>query len=192
MQLTAQDLIANARNGDKSACNALIELFYERVYAFLRRLTNTDADAEDLTQRSFTRIWQSLPTFNGRSSVSSWMHSIAYHTYVDWRRANSPSEARPQEWWAACECPQRKPDEIAASNDLARRIYGLVDHLPEELRETLHLHYYQELTLQETAAAMGVAVSTIKYRLRHALDKLEASLAPEQFQAPSRLNLETI
>jgi RNA polymerase sigma factor (sigma-70 family) len=120
------------------------------------------------------------------------MHSIAYHTYVDWRRANSRSEARPEEWWAERVCPQRTPDQAAASNDLAVRIYRLVDELPSELRDTVHLHYYQELTLQETADALGLAVSTIKYRLRQALAKLEANLAGEQFQTAPRLNIQTI
>ena len=192
MQSNENDLVASAQTGSKGACNALIEVFYQRVYAFLRRLTNTDADAEDLTQRTFTKVWQALPGFSGRSTVSSWIHSIAYHTYVDWRRANGRSEGRPEQWWAERVCPERKPDEAAASKDLANRIYTLVDELPGELRDTVHLHYYQELTLQETAEAMGVAVSTIKYRLRQAFDKLEKRLSPEHFHSSPRLNLETI
>src|SRR5258708_8261847 len=108
MQTEPNNLVARARNGDQTAVVQLIELFYQRIYAFLRRLSANDSDAEDLTQRTFGRVWQSLPTFSGRSAVGSWMHSIAYHTYVDWRRANRPTEARSDEWWATQVCPSAK------------------------------------------------------------------------------------
>jgi RNA polymerase sigma factor (sigma-70 family) len=173
MQTEPNHLVDRARNGDQTAVVQLIELFYHRIYAFLRRLSANDSDAEDLTQRTFGRVWQALPTFSGRSSVGSWMHSIAYHTYVDWRRANHPTEARSDEWWATQVCPSAKPDEIAARDDLAARLFAVVDKLAPDLRDTVHLHYYQQLTLQETADAMAVATSTVKYRLRQALDQLE-------------------
>ncbi len=98
MESQANQLVESARRGDKAAANQLIELFYERIYAFLRRLAAHDADAADLTQRTFARVWQALPTFAGRSSFSSWIHGIAHHVYVDWRRANHRTEPRSDEW----------------------------------------------------------------------------------------------
>jgi RNA polymerase sigma-70 factor (ECF subfamily) len=170
-------LVAAARNGDEAAAVRLIELFYERVYAFLRRLAGNDADAADLTQRAFARVWQALPTFAGRSTLSGWIHRIAYHTYVDWRRADHRGEPRPDEWWARCPSTQVLPDESVAQADLARALHAAVDQLEPDLRDTVHLHYYQGLTLQETSEAMGVATSTTKYRLRQALHTLQRGLS---------------
>src|SRR5437667_5894163 len=99
MELQANQLVEGARRGDTAAVVQLIELFYERIYAFLRRLAGNDADAADLTQRTFGRVQQALPTFAGRSSIGSWIHGIAYHLYVDWRRAERRIEPRPDEWW---------------------------------------------------------------------------------------------
>jgi len=177
MKTEAEQLVQRISQGEQVAAVDLVDLFYERIYAFLRRLCFNDADAADLTQRTFGRVWQALPTFNGRSSVGSWIHSIAYHTYVDWRRANGRSEERSPEWWAGCVCGDPGPDEIASRKDLAETTYAAVDRLPSDLRETIHLHYYQELTLQETADAMDVATSTVKYRLRQALAQLETNLS---------------
>src|SRR5690242_14234145 len=177
MKTEADDLVKRIGRGEQIAAVDLIDLFYERIYAFLRRLCFNDADAADLTQRTFAGVWQALPTFSGRSSVGSWIHSIAYHTYVDWRRANGRTEKRSPEWWAVCVCGEPGPDELASRKDLAETTYAAVDRLPADLRETIHLHYYQELTLQETADAMDVATSTVKYRLRQALAQLEATLS---------------
>lgn len=175
-----EQIVERIRQGDHGATTELIEVFYEKIYAFLRRLTGNEADAADLTQRSFSRVWQALPGFSGRSSVSSWIHSIAYYTYVDWRRANHRTEPRSREWWAERVAVEPRPDEVAADRDLAAKVYATVDKLAPELRETVHLHYYQELTLEETATAMNVATSTVKYRLRQALDALEKDLNSER------------
>jgi len=155
----------------------LIELFYERIYAFLRRLTGNDEDAADLTQLTFSRVWQKLPTFAGRSSPGSWIHSIAYHLYVDWRRSDGHTEVRPDDWWAARPATESKADEIVAREDLQATVYASVDALPPDLRDTIHLHYYQDLTLQETADAMDVALSTTKYRKHQALAELHKKLS---------------
>src|SRR6185503_6946257 len=95
MDLDANQWRAMSRKDNSAAVVQLIELFYDRIYAFLRRLAGNDADAADLTQRTFARVQQALPTFAGRSSISSWIHGIAYHLYVDWRRAASRVESRP-------------------------------------------------------------------------------------------------
>lgn len=176
---SATQLAEAARQGDSGAAARLIELFYERIYAFLRRYTGHDADAADLTQRTFTRAWQALPTFAGKSSFSSWLHGIAHHVYVDWRRANQRTESRPVEWWEDCVATGPSPAESSAQTDLATVLFRQVDTLPADQRDTVHLHYYQELTLQETADALGIATSTVKYRLRQALETLQKQLGDQ-------------
>jgi RNA polymerase sigma-70 factor (ECF subfamily) len=130
-------------------------------------------------------VWQALPGFAGRSTVSSWIHGIAYHVFVDWRRANRRTEERPDEWWSIQPSTGPSPDEVVLRADLRATLFAAVDQLEAELRDTVHLHYYQELTLQETADALGVAASTVKYRLRQALGELQKTVEPQP--APMKL-----
>src|SRR5207237_10819875 len=88
----------------------LIELFYERIYGFLRRLTANDADAADLTQLTFSRVWEKLPSFAGRSSPGPWIHSIAYHLHLHWRRSARHTEDRSAEWSGACAATDYNPE----------------------------------------------------------------------------------
>jgi len=180
MEADASQLVEQARCGDRAAASKLIEVFYKRIYALLRRLAANDTDAADLTQRTFGRVWQALPSFAGRSSVASWMHSIAYHVYVDWRRAEHHAEPRSDGWWACRPAPEAAPDEMVARTDLAAAVYSSVNELEPDLGHTIQLHYYQDLTLQETAEVMGVATSTVKYRLRQALAELQQRLVSQQ------------
>ena len=180
MGIEDKQLAAAACRGDKSSAVQLIELTYAPVFAFLRRLTTNDPDAADLTQRTFGRVWTALHSFAGRSSFNSWVHSIAYHVYLDWRRAGRRTESRPDSWWQAVTDAAPPPDEQTARADMAATLYAAVDRLDPDLRLTVHLRYYQHLTIEETAEAMGVAGSTVKYRLRQALDSLQKLLASEK------------
>jgi RNA polymerase sigma-70 factor (ECF subfamily) len=175
MQSTAQPPPAGTRSAALSA-SEVIESHYERIYSFLRRLAGNDPDAADLTQKTFSRVCQKLGGFTGASSVSSWIHAIAYHAFIDWRRSNGHTEERAPEWWAVQPASEDSPDQVVQRSDEAAAVYALVDTLEPELRDTLHLHFYQDLTLQETAEVMNVALSTVKYRKQQALAQLQKSL----------------
>jgi RNA polymerase sigma-70 factor (ECF subfamily) len=69
------------------------------------------------------------------------------------------------------------PFENAVEREQAGQLYQWVDQLDEETRETMHLHYYQGLSINETAEALNIATSTVKYRLRAALDFLRTKTA---------------
>lgn len=184
-----EQLVQSARAGNRPAAEALIERFYRPIYAFLCRLSGNPTDAADLTQRTFSKMWQALPTFAARSSVSSWVHSIAYHVFVDWRRMDRHTEPRPTEWWMARPSSAAGPDAVLTNRDLAARLYSAVDKLESTLRETVHLHYYQELTLEETADAMNVAASTVKYRLRQALKELQKQMEEPSMKQQTTLTI---
>ena len=165
------ELCRRAREGDIEAASRLVTLFHQRVYAYFARLCRAE-DAEDLTEKTFFKVWTSMAKFDGRSSFSTWLHSIAHHVYVDWRRKRNPAESQSPEWWEALPSGEPNPFESAAERDLASRLYRLVDTLDEETRELVHLHYYQHLSIAEVSEALNIATSTVKYRLRQALDFL--------------------
>jgi RNA polymerase sigma-70 factor, ECF subfamily len=191
MNATESELVEAAAGGDREAAETLVERHYERLFAFLRRHVNHEADAADLTQRTFARIWQALPRFAHRSSVSSWMHAIAWHTYVDWLRQDHRAENRPDAWWTGCAAGGASPAEDVESADLAAVVYTAVDQLEPDLRVTVHLHYYQGLSLAETADALEIAASTVKHRLRRALEHLQGRLQEDRHSlanpAPQRV-----
>ena len=171
-----EELCELAKGGDIQAASELLTRHYEKVFGYFRRLCGNDSDAADLTQKTFCKTWNNLAHYEGRSTFSTWIHGIAHHVYADWRRAHSRLDTRTEEWWQTCAGEEPSPFEDLATRDLANHLYTLVEELPEETRETLHLHYYQGLTLQETAEALDIAASTVKYRLRAALEFLRNRL----------------
>jgi RNA polymerase sigma-70 factor (ECF subfamily) len=183
MNATLEMLVDRARTGDYSAASQLIAQSYAGIFAYFRRMCGNEEDAADLTQRAFLKVWQSLAGFRGRSSVKTWIHSIAHHVYVDWRRQPRRSEPAPQHWWDTCVSESPSPLESAMERDAARSLYFAVEQLDEDQRETVTLHYYQGLSIQETAETLGVATSTVKYRLRNALEVLQSRMGERKVPA---------
>jgi RNA polymerase sigma-70 factor (ECF subfamily) len=176
-------LCERAKAGDLEAASELVEQFYERIYAWFRRLTAHEEDAADLTQKTFCKVWSSLGSYEGRSSFSTWLHGIGYHAYVDWRRQKKIDEQPPEEWWLNCANDGPSPSETVGEREEARQLYAFVEQLDEDSRQTVHLHYYQGLSLVETAEALGIATSTVKYRLREAIEFLKARTAEPRMRA---------
>jgi len=190
MDKRIKDLCKRARKADKDAACELLKICYPDVFAYLRRLCGSNQDAEDLTQQTFLKVWSSLDSFAGRSKFSTWLYRIAYNTYIDWLRQNT-GQARccPDQWWHECEDANPGPLANAADRQLAQRLYEAVDQLDEDKRYVVHLHYYQGLSIRQTAKVLNVAASTVKYRLREVLRILRAKIEIEN----EKLNLkETI
>lgn len=177
-------LCQRAKAGDLKAASELLQLHYQKIFAFLRRLSGSDQEAEDLTQKTFARVWTSLPSFLGRSSFSTWAHGIAHHVYVDWRRKANRTEPQSDQWWLTCRADDPTPFESAADRDGAHHLYSLVEQLDPETRDAVHLHYYQALTLNETAEVLNVSAGTVKNRLRDALNFLRTKTS--EFQVSTK------
>ena len=190
---SVEQICKRAQAGCRESATALLGSFYAQIFAYLRRISGDSEEAADLTQKTFAKAWAALPSYQARSRFSTWLHAIAHHVYVDWRRQRKPGTSQTDEWWAAQSAPISTPFEDAAERDLALRLYALVERLEEEARQVLHLHYYQELSIAETAEVLGVSGSTVKYRLRAALEQLRSRMGdpsdclPDGKSQPTRL-----
>jgi len=181
MDSRIKSLCKGAGSADKNAACELLEIYYADIYSYLRRLCRSTADAEDLTQQTFLKVWSSLGSFTGRSKFSTWLYRIAHNTYVDWRRENTGGiRDRSDQWWA--ECVDKNPSPLAnvAEHQLALLLYEAVDRLDEDKRHVVHLHYYQGLSIRETSKVLGIASSTVKYRLREVLRILKTKIVVEE------------
>ena len=188
----ARQWCAQAAKGDLAAGSKLLREFYKPIFAYHRRLSRNGEDAADLTQVTFARVWSSIARFRGASSVSTWIHRIAYCSYVDWVRQLRPPAQQTEAWWHDIPAADPTPFDQSADLETSRRVYAAVETLPGEHREAIHLHYYQGLSLAETAEVLEVPESTLKYHLRNALDQLRRQLREpsfiHNFNKPNKIN----
>jgi RNA polymerase sigma-70 factor (ECF subfamily) len=171
-------LCKRAQRGDKDAACELLQIYYADIYSYLRRLCGSRADAEDLTQQTFLKGWSSLGSFRFRSKFSTWLYRIAQNTFIDWQRKNTGSaQVRPEQWWRECIDSNPGPFANVSEHQFAEGLYKIVDQLDDDKKHVVHLHYYQGLSIRETAKVLNVATSTVKYRLREVIKVLKTKVS---------------
>jgi RNA polymerase sigma-70 factor (ECF subfamily) len=171
-------LVQRILSGDKAAGEQFVIEHYEAIFRFLRNLTGNREDAEDLTQQTFLRAWEALPSFRGDSSLSTWLHSIAYREYTHWLRSR-------REFVPLDEIVDM-PDEQANQNLEAVLLRWAIYRLDPEHREVFVLYYVQGFSVSEIAKIIGVPAGTVKSRLFFARQKLRELLSdviPEPVRA---------
>ena len=128
--------------------------------------------AEDAMQDTFFKAWRNLDQFEKRNGASekTWLMHIALNVCRDYRRSR---------WYRHVDMSKALEDvpqhvEIALPED--RELLMDVLALPEKLRQPILLYYYQDMTLEEIAEALGTSKSTVYNRLRKAEDQLRITL----------------
>jgi RNA polymerase sigma-70 factor (ECF subfamily) len=154
------------------------------IYRYLLRLTENEAEAEDLTQEAFVRVHRGLPGFRGDSSVKTWLYRIASNVFLDHTRRASTKQARVTEAfddsvgidtdWADEDAP--RPEKVAEQSEMSACVQEHVEALPESYKTVLVLHDDEGLKVREIADVLGCSEATAKIRLHRAREKLRASL----------------
>ena len=126
--------------------------------------------AEDAVQATFLKAYRALPQYREECSPKTWLTRIAVNTCRDMRRTAWFRYVRRNEMpeWAVSHGPDVSEESIAVSVEIAR--------LPAKLKETVLLYYYQDMTVNEIAEALGISQSSVSGRLIRAREKLRAAL----------------
>ncbi len=172
-------VLAQARAGDLRATRALVEIYQARVFAFVGRTLGPGRAhrVEDVCQECFLRVFRALPSFDpaGPARLSTWICTIATRLCLDELRRNRD---RSEELSADLSTPALG-ESVAVQSQLRRRVELALESLPPEQRATFVLRVQAELSVEETAQALGVDQGTVKSRLSRARERLRTLLVGE-------------
>ncbi len=167
------ELVDRILAGQQQACTELVDAHHEAIYRFLAHLCRDAHWAEDLAQETFTAAWSRLGSFNGKASLATWLHRIAYCKFVDARRQRRrrvPAEsAVPVEQVRAAEAA---PIDAVLADERERQLYQALGRLDSGDREVLVLHYFQGFSFSEMADVLGIRTGLAKWRTSQALGRL--------------------
>lgn len=160
--------------GDHDACVALVGSHHAAIYRLLARLCRDAHLAEDLTQETFAAAWTNIASYRGTSSLSTWLHRIAYRKFLDSRRQGARAVAVDFDQDFS-EVGAMGGDALAAviADEESHRLHQALDRLPPLERDVLVLHYLQGLSYREVAHVLDEPVGTVKWRTSRALDELK-------------------
>lgn len=180
---TALDL-DRLRAGDRAEFARLVDAYSRPIYRLALRMLADPQDAEDVLQQTFLKAMQALPSFEARSSLSTWLYRIAANEALMLLRRRKPQlalEEEPED--EEVEPPARLadfsslPEDVLLSAEGRRLLDRAVASLPDNLRAVFLLRDVEGLSIRETGEALGLSETNVKTRLLRARLRLRERLA---------------
>ena len=177
LEIDWSQVVRRCMDGDSGAWAELVRTHHRRVYGLCYRFTGNPADAEDLTQDVFLKVYSNLSSFDmGRGSLQVWITTMTRNLLVDnFRRTKNlrvtgsldegwdeSDELRPVDRLSAA---GPSPHESAAQKELAKMVQEALSRVSEELREAVILRDLQDLDYKEIAQVLGIPEGTVKSRI---------------------------
>jgi RNA polymerase sigma-70 factor (ECF subfamily) len=164
-------LIERIAAGDKLAMHALFARHRTPICRWLLRFVGNETVAEDLLSDVFFDVWQQAGRFEGRSTVSTWLLSIARFKALSARRRRTHAELN-EVIEATVADSVDNAEVVLEKKHQAEMLRGALTKLSPEHREIIDLVYYHEKSVDEAAEILGVPSATVKTRMFYARKKL--------------------
>lgn len=176
------DLLARLRNKDPAAMGRFYELYFDRVYGYVKRLLGEEHLAEDLTQDIFMHIQRSLHTYDPERALGPWVFTIATNKVRDFwrsrRHRDTLHESSLDDEDAGIQAIAAQPGPLPAleNAELGRILGEAVEGLPESMRATLLLRYFEGLSFETIGQILGRNETAVRKRYSRALEELRIQL----------------
>lgn len=165
-----------ATEGDRDAFNALFAFFAPRIKGYLMKVGAAADLADDLAQEAMLRVWKKARLFDpSKASASTWIFTIARNLRIDAARRAAKPALDPDEPALTPE-PEPLADERIESASHDERIRIAFAALPPAQHDVVRLHFVEDMTHSEIADHLGLALGTVKSRLRLAFEKIRKDL----------------
>ncbi|HLJ49567.1 MAG TPA: sigma-70 family RNA polymerase sigma factor [Bryobacteraceae bacterium] len=189
-------LISALRSGAEEAYESLILKYQQPVYNLVYRLVNDAADANDVVQEVFLKIFRNIRNFRGGSSLKTWIYRIAVNEAHNQRRWFSRHQ-RPEIGFVAedSQGPHelnfpdtgRSPFDLAVNEEARELLEEALGKLNPKFRTAVVLRDIEELSYEEIAAVLELSLGTVKSRIMRGRETLRRTLE-ERLEAEQRAN----
>ena len=180
-------LVVRLQQGEKEACAECIEIHSPAIYRLALRLMGNEAEAEDVMQETFMSAFKAIESFEGRSSLGTWLYRIAHNAAMMRLRRKQPHQVSvesaldyeenftvPRQLFDWCCLPERDFER----DEVRRELEQAIQELPESLRVVFLMRELEGLSTADTAAALELSEGAVKVRLHRARVWLRERLSP--------------
>lgn len=177
-------LVTGARECDEAAIRAIIGRHNRRLFRLARSILPSDDEAEDAVQEGYVRALRGLAGFRGEASLSTWLCRIVINEALGRTRRRRPmlelavleAADRSRVIPFPASAPASDPERNMAQDEIRRMVEREIDALPAAFRTVLVARLVEEMSVEETAAALDLRPETVKTRLHRARLLLRAAL----------------
>lgn len=168
------NLMRCAGSGDRSAFARIIQLHQQRVWNTAFRFTQRPADADDMTQEAFLRLWNAAPRWKPAARLSTWLYRVVANLCVDLHRKEALVPGTLNRDVAD---NSATPESFLEAGETATRVQQAIGALPDRQRMAVILHRFEGLSYQEISQVTGWGEAAVESLLSRAYASLRTNLA---------------
>lgn len=173
-------LVARCQAGDAEAFRELYRVHRAHVARLVQRILGPDPEVEDVIQEAFVQIYRSIPSFQGSSLLSTWIHRVAVNVALQHIRRRKRQRSGPVVMMSdppEASTGDQAPEEDVLWRDRMRKLYEALDKLSPKKRAVFVLHEIEGMSAEDIAKTMHAPLITVRTRLFYARKALYAALA---------------
>lgn len=168
-------LVKRAIAGDKNAFGELYKIFLNKIYRFVYFLVRDEFLAEDITQNTFLKAWNSLPNFSvGRGTFQSFLYTIARNLVIDNQRRKKEISLG-TEFGEAVESGEN-PEAEVWKNESMQRVRLALSNLEELDRQIIILRFFEDLKFDEISQIVGKEPGALRVKVHRLLEIMRKDL----------------
>lgn len=155
------------------AFNQLVRKYQQRVYWHVRKMVIDHADADDLTQDVFVKVWKNLENFRQDAQLFTWIYRIATNECLGFLQSKRRKFFLPLNDVGAELAAKLEADPAVAGDAIELKLQRAILRLPDKQRLVFNLRYYDEMPYEQMAEVTGTSVGALKASYHHAVRKIE-------------------
>jgi len=172
------DLIYDSElvQGNELAFEKIFKIYYKPLCHYAYSFLNDGAEAEEVVQNTFVKIWERRTTIQVQTSVKAYLYSMVRNSCLNVIKHEKVKQEFAQDHQYVTEKARPAVEEKMISNDLESKIYEAMRALPEQCRLVFQLSRFEELKYQEIADQLEISVKTVENQMGKALKTMRLHL----------------
>jgi RNA polymerase sigma-70 factor (ECF subfamily) len=155
------------------AFNQLVRKYQQKVYWHVRKMVIDHADADDLTQDVFVKVWNHLGDFRQDAQLFTWLYRVATNECLGFLKSKRRKFFLPLNDVGAELAAKLEADPAVAGDEIELKLQKAILRLPDKQRLVFNLRYYDEMPYEQMAEVTGTSVGALKASYHHAVRKVE-------------------
>jgi RNA polymerase sigma-70 factor (ECF subfamily) len=183
-QISDEKLISRYLKGDEQSLEVLIKRYLKPIYGLAYRFVGDSADAEDIAQEAFVRVWRNIKKFDQQKSFRPWLFAIARNTALDYLKKKKPlpfsrfENENSGNFLAETFADSASlPSQLAEDKNITSLLTAALKKLSPKYSQVFSLRHDDQLTFRQIAQALKEPLNTVKSRYRRAVITLKEILS---------------
>ncbi|NML20890.1 sigma-70 family RNA polymerase sigma factor [Pseudoflavitalea sp. G-6-1-2] len=173
---TARDLVTRIAAGNEPAFRQLFDLYSKRLFSFALAMTKSSADAEEIIQECFTRVWVQRHTLTNIQLPEAWLYRIVRNCTIDHLRKISREQKLINQVWSNISEPDRSLEDFILSREYQQLINQALEQLSPQKQQVYRLSREQDCSHEEIARITGLSKSRVNNILTETLKFIKLHL----------------